>query len=358
MSLIFHPPAAEQTTLYFRQGSSDKVYQVRLEAVSEGYLVHFAFGRRGSTMQTGTKTDRPVPYSTAKKLYDQLIREKTAKGYTLGEDGVPYQQTSRSSRNTGITPQLLNPIESDEAKRLLDADEWWTQEKFDGQRRLLLKSAGQVLGINRSGLVVPLPETIADLARSLVSPQFLLDGEQVGEVLHVFDLLELDGQDLRSLSYRQRMMRLELLLDNTDAAIRPVVTARNSVQKRALFDELQNRHAEGIVFKRADASYSPGRPNTGGDQLKLKFVETASCLVAGSNGTRRSVKLELIDENGSRVSVGSVTIPPNRPGELLRVNRRKLILSLLPSVIGIPPQVTIVSWMKELPVRMLKRPLP
>ena len=283
MSLIFHPPAVERATLYYRQGSSDKVYQARIEAVPEGYLVHFAFGRRGSTMQTGTKTDRPVPYSTAKKLYDQLIREKTAKGYTLGEDGVPYQQTSRSSRNTGITPQLLNAIERDEASPLLDADEWWAQEKFDGQRRLLLKSAGQVLGINRSGLVVPLPETIADLARSLGSSQFLLDGELVGEVLHAFDLLELDGEDLRSLTYRQRMMRLELLLDHAGAAIRPVVTARNTIQKRAMFDELQRRNAEGIVFKRADASYAPGRPNSGGCQLKLKFVESASCLVAGSN---------------------------------------------------------------------------
>lgn len=176
---------------------------------------------------------------------------------------------------------------------------------------MLLKSAGQVLGVNRTGLVVPLPEPIAAQARSLASSQFLLDGEQVGEMLHAFDLLELDGQDLRSLTYRQRMMRLELLLDNTDAAIRPVLTARNTIQKRAMFDELQNRHAEGIVFKRADASYAPGRPNSGGTQLKLKFVETASCLVAGSNGTRRSVKLELTDENGNRVSVGSVTIPPN-----------------------------------------------
>jgi hypothetical protein len=44
----------EHTTLYYRQGSSDKVYQASLESVDGGYVVHFAYGRRGATLQTGT----------------------------------------------------------------------------------------------------------------------------------------------------------------------------------------------------------------------------------------------------------------------------------------------------------------
>ena len=46
----------ESTTLYYRQGSSDKVYHARLEPAGGGFVVHFAFGRRGTTLQTGTKT--------------------------------------------------------------------------------------------------------------------------------------------------------------------------------------------------------------------------------------------------------------------------------------------------------------
>src|SRR5476649_1417611 len=75
----------EQITLYYRQGSSDKVYQASIAQQNGGYAVHFAYGRRGTTLQTGTKTQAPVPYDDAKRIYDKLVGEKTAKGYTPGE---------------------------------------------------------------------------------------------------------------------------------------------------------------------------------------------------------------------------------------------------------------------------------
>ena len=87
----------EQTTLYYRQGSSDKVYQASIEQQNGGYVVNFAFGRRGTTLQTGTKTNAPVSYDEAKRIFDKLVNEKTAKGYTPGEDGMPYQHTDKKS---------------------------------------------------------------------------------------------------------------------------------------------------------------------------------------------------------------------------------------------------------------------
>src|ERR1043165_4146528 len=97
----------ERITLYYREGSSDKVYQASIEPKGELFVVNFAFGRRGSTLSTGTKTSSPVDYETAKAIYDKLVREKTAKGYTPGEDGTPYQHTDNEQRSTGILPQLL-----------------------------------------------------------------------------------------------------------------------------------------------------------------------------------------------------------------------------------------------------------
>ena len=58
----------EQVTLYFRQGSADKVYQASIEQQNGGYLVAYAFGRRGTTLQTGTKTQSPVSYEEAKRV--------------------------------------------------------------------------------------------------------------------------------------------------------------------------------------------------------------------------------------------------------------------------------------------------
>lgn len=38
---------ADKVTLYFREGSSDKVYQASIEPTAGGFLVNFAYGRRG-----------------------------------------------------------------------------------------------------------------------------------------------------------------------------------------------------------------------------------------------------------------------------------------------------------------------
>lgn len=81
----------DRITLYYREGSSDKVYQCAIEPAGAGrFAVTFAYGRRGSTLNTGTKTSNPVDYDEAKRIYDKLVKEKTAKGYTPGADGTPY----------------------------------------------------------------------------------------------------------------------------------------------------------------------------------------------------------------------------------------------------------------------------
>src|ERR1035438_10623570 len=130
----------EHITLYYREGSSDKVYQASIEPQGELFLVNFAYGRRGSTMSTGTKTQMPVDYDSAKSIYDKLVREKMAKGYTEGPDGTPYQNTPKEDRVTNLLPQLLNPIDEREVKRLLKDPSFAMQEKYDGRRVLDRKS--------------------------------------------------------------------------------------------------------------------------------------------------------------------------------------------------------------------------
>ncbi len=94
-------------------------------------------------------------------------------------------------------------------------------------------------------------------------------------------------------------------------SIRYAETVTTKTQKLAMLNRLRQERKEGIVFKRNTAHYVPGRPASGGDQLKLKFTATASCIVAGANGSRRSVKLELLDGR-RRIGVGNVTIPANQ----------------------------------------------
>src|SRR5437867_12102728 len=127
---------AERISLYYKEGSSDKEYHASLEPKDDGFVVNFAYGRRGSTLQTGSKTPSPVDYDKAKKTYDKLVSEKMAKGYTPGESGTPYQQTTKEERATGLYPQLLNAIDDAQAEKLIADPAWCMQEKYDGKRIL------------------------------------------------------------------------------------------------------------------------------------------------------------------------------------------------------------------------------
>jgi bifunctional non-homologous end joining protein LigD len=300
---------SERVSLYYREGSSDKVYQAAIEAAGSRFVANFAFGRRGATLTTGTKTSAPVDYPAAKKIYGKLVGEKKAKGYTEGENGTPYQHADKQA--SGILPQLLNPIEEAEVELLLRDDNYCAQEKFDGRHLLVRKQEEQLEGINKKGFIVGLPQTVANEFRSL-SGSFIPDGESIGDDYHAFDLLECHGENLRGLPYRIRLARLVdlLLLTRSDFKyIRLVPTAFNTHEKTALWERLKRENSEGIVFKRLDAPYAPGKPNSGGPQLKFKLVATVSAVVVKIN-TRRSVELGLF-KGRSLVSCGNVTIPAN-----------------------------------------------
>ena len=299
--------AQDQVTLYYREGSSDKVYQAAMEPAGEWFVVNFAYSRRGSTLTTGTKTSSPVAYDVAKKIFTKLVNEKKAKGYTEGESGTPYQHSNKQP--SGIFPQLLNAIEEADVERLLRDDDYCVQEKFDGRHILIRKQSAQIEGINKQGLLVGLPETVLNDLRDL--PSILIaDGESVGDDYHSFDLLELNGENLRPLRYRARLTCLTNLLASARLRyVKLVETAFTTQQKLELWQRLHRENREGIVFKRLDAPSTPGRPNRGGSQLKFKFYATLSAVVAKVN-TQRSVVVRLLNGK-SWMPCGNVTIPAN-----------------------------------------------
>ena len=299
----------DNITLYYREGSSDKVYQCAIEAAGTRFVVNFAYGRRGATLNTGTKTNVPVDWDDAKRIYDKLVKEKTGKGYTPGPDGTPYHNSPKAQLFTGLLPQLLNPIEEAEVNRFLTDDNHCMQEKFDGRRLLLQKRGETITGINKKGLAVGLPESVVQSAQSLPD-NLLLDGEGIGDEFFVFDLLSLGNDDLRPQPYRQRLVQLyNLIASAQQRSITLVSTAFTTEEKQRLLQQLVAARKEGVVFKHLLAPYTPGRPNTGGPQLKHKFYATVSAVVAKINA-QRSVEIRLLGDDGWQTA-GNVTIPPN-----------------------------------------------
>ena len=70
-----------QTKLQFKQGNSDKIYEVDLCESGDQYFVNFRYGKRGAELKEGTKTSAPVGLAEAQKIFQKLVDEKTRKGY-------------------------------------------------------------------------------------------------------------------------------------------------------------------------------------------------------------------------------------------------------------------------------------
>lgn len=343
-------PQEERISLYCKNASSDKEYHLQLVAEGDAFMVYYQNGPRGGTLTSGKKTPSPVAYAVAKKKYDSVVKEKLKGGYSPGEAGAAFVGTDLEERITGLVPQLLNSITEERAQELILDRNWVMQQKYDGQRRMAAVREGLPLGANRRGLSVPLVADVASalsvifengplevggkgnpvfgagvpLVEALASNRatgffsdgsFEIDGEQMGDTLVLFDVLMLDSVDLRAKPYRERLAKMDEIATRLDAAgakgIVVLQTAVTTEEKRALYDRLKEEGQEGVVFKRLDAPYEPGRPSSGGNQLKFKFMHQASCLVASIHPTKRSIGLSLWNAEGDAVDVGNCQIPTN-----------------------------------------------
>jgi bifunctional non-homologous end joining protein LigD len=308
--------------LFYHEGNSDKEYHLQIvEKASGSYSVECQWGRVGSTMQTQVKISN-VGLSVAEKMYNKVYNEKVGKGYIdktkLGNGGYSSPKASSLVVSTMI-PQLLNPIEESELEKYLRDDAYGAQEKKDGKHFILRIFDGVVSVFNKKGKEVGYPLSWKEFAREFWKGEkisCILDGEGIGETFHVFDLLEIGGEDKRGEGYFDRWTTSNKL--SFGASIQVVSLAIGYKAKRALYDELVADKKEGIVFKRLDALYKPGRPSSGGDMVKYKFVATVSVRVCKGREGKRSIGMEIL--NGDKWEfIGNCTVSANKGIPLLGV---------------------------------------
>lgn len=302
----------KEVKLFFQEGNSDKVYYARIvPAGAHVYDVVVQWGRRGSTLSSGQKAVK-VSLEKAQVTLARLVREKMNKGYeamsgTLkpAEVAPPVGEGSASKaggirKRVGRVAQLLNPVEVHEVERLLSDDKVLAQQKLDGNRVLCHIEDGEVLPTNRSGQKTNVSAKV--LSGLIHLPQgTVVDGEVVGEVYWLFDVLQVGDRDVTSEAYVERFSILSDELEpGLSEPVRVLESAVTTKQKRGLYERLQASGAEGIVFKRKDAPYAPGRGNT---QLKCKFVSSADVVLVENAGN--AYRMQVFD-GGKAFDVGKV----------------------------------------------------
>jgi bifunctional non-homologous end joining protein LigD len=222
------------------------------------------------------------------------------------------RQTKRRVSISTPLPRRLQFIEPMQARltEVPPKGDWIYEIKFDGFRALALKEGDSVrlLSRNEKDLGGKFPEVVDSVA-GLPSEDAILDGEivaldskgrssfqllqafELGEqrpplFYYVFDLLRLEGEDLRSLPQHERKARLATLLKKPPGLIRH--SAALAGNAATLLKKAKQLGLEGLIGKRADSAYEAGRRS--GAWIKLKLLQEQEFIIGGytnPEGTRK-----------------------------------------------------------------------
>ena len=185
-------------------------------------------------------------------------------------------------------PAVLEPMTATLATSVpSDDSEWAFEVKWDGFRTVAFVEQGHARLQSRTRLdITEAFPSIASIAAALGHHDAILDGEicaldddgrpdfsllqqrskRHAEVVYVlFDLVHLNGRWLGDLPYRQRRQ----LLESLELVAGPwQVPAYHVGDGRALLEVTRRRSLEGLVAKRLDSTYEPGKRSR--SWLKLK----------------------------------------------------------------------------------------
>lgn len=317
----------ESVSLHYSDGgSSDKVYNIHLEELGPNQFTVTGYnGKRGSTLIPRKQTDSPVSYAEAKRIFDDLERDKRnhrKTPYTVVERNAasavatPAPSNSSSSTTTyeptGYLANHPKKVTEEEATKLFDNDDYFAEQKCDGVFISVLYKTGRVTASNKLGNGIPVPPKITTALRQLATIagceiSLGLAGEFLNSTLHVFTVWEKNGTSLLTLPQHLRVAlkeKLELLFDDhlasstgkPAAAVKFVYTAKTREEKIALYKTIKAGDGEGVVFKHCESDLC----------FKFKLYETTEALLVANS--KRSAECFAYHE-GTLISLGSTTLP-------------------------------------------------
>jgi bifunctional non-homologous end joining protein LigD len=236
-------------------------------------------------------------------------------------------------------PTTIHPMLATAAAKPFDDPNWLFEIKWDGYRAVAFIDEGSLRLVSRTqnDLTKQFPE-LHDLPKFVKAKSAILDGEIVAlddqgrpsfslmqqrtgfrpgkhrlpgregvpVVYYAFDLLYLDGMDLRRVDLKQRKQQLQSVIENS-----PVVHFSDHYPEKgiALFEAAQQRGLEGIVAKKRTSTYDEMRSS---EWLKIKITTSQECVIGGytdPEGSREhfgALVLGLYDKEDRLIHVGQV----------------------------------------------------
>ena len=143
----------------------------------------------------------------------------------------------------------------------------------------------------RDGQPLPFAQLQRRIGRKTLGPKILAE---VPVVLVVYDLLEIEGQDVRERPMAWRRSKLAELLARARAAqlvLSPVVTLESWEDARAARGRSREMSAEGVMLKRLDAAYGVGRRKGGWWKWKVDPYSVDAVMIYAQPGSGRRASL-------------------------------------------------------------------
>ena len=210
---------------------------------------------------------------------------------------MPAKTPRRAARKPRVRSPIapaafIAPMAATQVRVLPDGPDWSYELKFDGYRALIVKNGSKVSIRSRNDKdLCKLYPSLPAAAKRIDAKQAVIDGEIVaidengkpsfqmlqrrGSIeprnirYYAFDLLHVDGADLKGRALMERRERLPALIDGSGLLLSEELrgTARDVV---ATIEQLG---LEGAVAKRRDSFYIPGERTTDWQKLKLELAQ-------------------------------------------------------------------------------------
>jgi bifunctional non-homologous end joining protein LigD len=205
------------------------------------------------------------------------------------------------------TAEFIAPMLAETATKPFDDQLWVFENKYDGYRTIAVINSDKVNLFSRNGLSFDKKfKTIAEELKK-ISHTAVLDGEVVIEddsgrsdfqllqnnlktgkgtlSYYVFDLLNLDGQDIRSLKLSERKELLKMLL-NKSTLSNVLYSEHVTAEGKSFFDLAKTNQQEGIMAKKSDSPYRAGKRSS--EWMKIKITRSEEAVIVGITEPRGS----------------------------------------------------------------------
>ena len=257
--------------------------------------------------------------------------KEIAKGDRIWRSGPAENRAARKSGPPAPLPEFIEPMKALLVEVPPTRGNWLYEIKFDGFRAIALKggSEARLLSRNEKDFGAKFPEVLESISE-LDAKDAVLDGEivalddegvssfqllqafELGQkrppiFYYAFDLLRLNGKDLRETPLSERKEKLGRLLKKPPGVVRLSSSLEGSAAE--LLGRVRELGLEGLIGKRKESVYEPGRRS--GAWMKLKLQREQEFIIGGftpPGGTRKYFGAVLVGvyESDKLIFVGKV----------------------------------------------------